>query len=118
MTDRSLPPSVEKWWKVNRPRLLHKSLNEFRQAYLRRDKTGERAAYIEAIRALTGVLMYLEEPLNLSDDDPPVMWFFDLTRELEDLNACVVSPVFRCPVRSRALSTCRVDEARVGRPRY
>jgi hypothetical protein len=106
-TDRPLTSSLEgeEWWKVHRPRILQGSLNEFREAYLRRAKTGERRAYIEAIRALTGVLMYLEKPLNLSDDDPAVMWFVDLIRHLEDLDAGIVPPAFRCPVQSKGLST-------------
>jgi hypothetical protein len=85
--------------------LLQRSLNEFRKAYLDRAEIGERAAYIEAIRALGGVLLYLQEPLRLSDEDPAYMWFMDLIRNLEDLDAGVVPPVFRCPVGSKALST-------------
>jgi hypothetical protein len=80
-------------------------LSEFREAYLDRAKIGERAAYIEAIRALGGVLLFLEEPLSLSDADPAYLWFMDMTTNLEDLDAGVVPPVFRCPVGSKGLST-------------
>lgn len=96
----------ESKWTVHRPLLLQRSLIEFREAYLGRAKTGERAAYIEAIRALLGVLLYLEEPLNLSDEDPAYIWLVDLIRHLEDLNVGVVAPVFQCSTwRSKALST-------------
>jgi hypothetical protein len=106
-TDKPLTPSLEgeEWWKVHRPRILQESLNEFREAYLRRAKTRERRAYIEAIRALTGVLMFLERPLNLSDDDPALLWFFDLVRHLEDLDAGIVPPVFRPLFGAKGLST-------------
>jgi hypothetical protein len=85
--------------------LLQRSLNEFRKAYLDRAEIGERAAYIEAIRALGGVLLFLEEPLSLSDADPAYLWFMNMTTNLEDLDAGVVPPVFRCPVGSKGLST-------------
>jgi hypothetical protein len=97
--------AFEEKWKVHRPLLLQRSLIEFREAYLKRSETGERAAYIEAIRALLGVLLYLEEPLNLSDEDPAYMWLIDLIRYLEDLHVGVVAPVFRAPWGSNALST-------------
>jgi len=98
--------SLEEKWKVHRPLLLQRSLDEFREAYLKRSETGVRAAYIEAIRALLGVLLYLEEPLNLSDEDPAYMWLVDLIRHLEDLNVGVVAPVFQCSTwRNKALST-------------
>jgi hypothetical protein len=77
----------------------------FREAYLRRAETGERAAYVEAIRALTGVLLHLEEPLTLSDEDPALMWFFDLVRHLEDLDQGIVPPMLDCTERIKGLST-------------
>jgi hypothetical protein len=94
--DPCMTLETQKWWEANRPRLLQRSLNEFREAYLKRAETGERAAYVEAIRALLGVLLYLEEPLDLSDEDPAYMWFGDLISHLEDLNSGIVPPVF-CP---------------------
>ena len=107
MTDK-LTKEMEEWWKVHRPLLLQRSLIEFREAYLKRAETGERAAYIDAIRALLGVLLYLEDPLNLSDEDPAYMWLVDLIRDLEDLNVGVVAPVFRCPTwGNKAMSTAQ-----------
>jgi hypothetical protein len=97
--------SPEQKWKVDRPRLLQRSLDEFREAYSRRAEIGERAAYVEAIRALTGVLLYLEDPLNLSDEDPAFMWFVDLQIHLEDLDSGIVPPMLDCDVRSKGLST-------------
>jgi hypothetical protein len=80
-------------------------LDEFREAYLNRGKTGERAAYIGAVLALGGVLLHLEEQLALSDVDPAYMWFIDLTRELEDLETGIIPPVFRCRGGRKGLST-------------
>src|SRR5262249_30534266 len=57
----------KEWWKIHRPQILQEALIEFREAYLGRAETGELAAYIEAILKLGGVLMYLEEPLGLSE---------------------------------------------------
>jgi hypothetical protein len=97
--------SPEEKYKAYRPLLLQRSLDEFREAHLRRAETGERAAYVEAIRALTGVLLHLEEPLAMSDAEPAYMWFFDLTRNLEDLDSGVVPPMLDCDERKKGLST-------------
>src|SRR5262249_5295567 len=101
MTDMSLEED-----RKLRLRVLQGSLDGFRKAYLRRAKTGERAAYIEALGALGMVLLWLEEPLNLSDEDPAFMWFVDLIRHLEDLDTGIVPPVF-CPGQTgrKGLST-------------
>jgi len=101
MTDMSLEED-----RKLRLRVLQGSLDGFRKAYLRRAKTGERAAYIEALGALGMVPLWLEEPLNLSDEDPAFMWFVDLIRHLEDLDTGIVPPVF-CPGQTgrKGLST-------------
>jgi len=82
----------KEWWKIHRPLILQDALIEFREAYLGRAKTGELAAYIKAILILGGVLMYLEEPLGLSDDDPAYQWWCDLAQHLEDLSIGIVPP--------------------------
>jgi hypothetical protein len=96
---------VRAWWEIHRPLMLQEALVEFREAYLRRAKTGEREAYARAIQALAGVLIYLEPPLNLSDGDPAYMWLIDLIRHLEDLNVGVVPRVFRPDGGRKGLST-------------
>src|SRR6516225_3245960 len=108
MTDKgwTMTKEQEEWWKVNGPLLVQEHVTEFREAYLRRGETGERAAYIKAIRALLGVLGLIPEHHGLSDGEPACMWFFDLTRHLEDLDTGVVPPAFRVrDVQRSALST-------------
>ena len=72
----------KEWWKTHRPLILQDALIKFREAYLGRAETGELAAYIKAILELGGVLMYLEEPLGLSDDDPAYQWWCELAQHL------------------------------------
>jgi len=111
----SMPPGItaareqyfKEWWKIHRPLILQRALIEFREAYLGRAETGELAAYIEAIRILGGVLMYLEEPLGLSDDDPAYRWWCDLRQHLTDLSIGIVPPAFNCPVRIKGLTTVK-----------
>src|SRR6516164_6644781 len=108
MTDKgwTMTKEQEERWKVNGPLLVQEHVTEFREAYLRRGETGERAAYIKAIRALLGVLGLIPEHHGLSDGEPACMWFFDLTRHLEDLDTGVVPPAFRVrDVQRSALST-------------
>jgi len=97
--------SPEEKYKVHRPLLLQQSLDRFREAYLRRHETGERAAYVEAIGALTGVLLHLEEPLAMSDEEPAYMWLCDLGRHLEDLDSGIVPPTLNCAERIKGLPT-------------
>ena len=97
--------SPEEKYKVHRPLLLQQSLDRFREAYLRRAETGERAAYVEAIGALTGVLLYLEEPLAVSDEEPAYMWLVDLCKHLEDLDQGIVPPTLDCAERIKGLPT-------------
>jgi hypothetical protein len=98
----------KEWWKTHRPQILQRSLIEFREAYSRHEtskhETGKRAAYIDAIRALSGILMYLEEPFGLSDGDPALMWFVELALHLEDIDAGIIPPLFLSP-RKKGLST-------------
>jgi hypothetical protein len=97
--------SLEEKQKAYRPLLLQQSLDRFREAYLRRVETGERAAYVEAIYALTGVLSNLEESLAMSDAEPAYMWLCDLCRHLEDLDSGVVPPTLDCAERIKGLPT-------------
>jgi len=96
----------KEWWKIHRPQILQEALIEFREAYLGRAETGELAAYIEAILKLGGVLMYLEEPLGLSESDLAYQWWCDLAQHLKDLSIGIVPPpVLKCPVGMKGLST-------------
>jgi hypothetical protein len=77
------------------PQVLREYLDSFREAYLRRAEIGERAAYIRAIQALCGLLMWLPSPFHLSDDDPALNWLEELSTHLGDLDSSLVSPVFQ-----------------------
>src|SRR5262249_25153490 len=62
-------------------------------------------AYNLAIERVMDVIAHLGQPFSLSHDDPAVMWFLDLGRQLEDLDSGIVSPTFRCAAGSNALPT-------------
>jgi hypothetical protein len=91
--------------------ILLESLDRFYKAHKDRAKTGDRKAYITAIRnveqALFFALVLLGDDVDPRDPCPHLRcfeWFGDLAQQLEDLNGGTVSPTFRC-VRSKMLGT-------------
>jgi hypothetical protein len=83
---------------------LFYSLHELHTAYLGRGKTGERAAYIGALKVLHYAMSEFAATYGCANDEC-FTWFGGLWRMLEDLNDGIISPVLDCPVRSNAFPT-------------
>jgi hypothetical protein len=89
---------------------LRQSLKDVREAYLKRSETGERAAYIAAIRAISLALWWVRAD-GLDDDEPDnegkkcSLWFGELANQLKDLDDGIVSAALDCPVRRKGLSS-------------
>jgi hypothetical protein len=83
---------------------LFRSLDTFYTGYLDRGKTGERAAYIEALEVLHFAMSEFARLYGCANDEC-FHWFKGLQQMLEDLNDGVISPVLDCPVQSKAYPT-------------
>jgi hypothetical protein len=87
---------------------LRRSIKDFREACQGRSKTGERAAYVAAIRAISNALWVRidrEEGDGKADQDDSFLWFEELATQLEDLDVGIVSAVLDCPARRKGLSS-------------
>jgi hypothetical protein len=90
--------------KGDREGAASQSLEDFCKAYLKRSETGERAAYIAAIRAISVALwVRIPEPGPLGERC--FLWFEELANQLEDLGDGIVSATLDCPVRKKGLSS-------------
>jgi hypothetical protein len=88
---------------------FRQSLKDVREAYLKRSETGERAAYIAAIRAISLALWWAridDEPVVPGDEGKKCsLWFKELANQLKDLDGGIVSAALDCPVRKKGLSS-------------
>jgi hypothetical protein len=85
--------------------LLDQAFDVIREAYHNRAKTGERTAYIKALRGVLQIFGLYSGKYHLYALHPDTdEWLDDFVTHLNDLNASVVHPIFRT-VRSKALPT-------------